>query len=149
MKTRHNYESFREHIVEVHPEILDSFEAGWNALGTERQQKWESFGHKFVPAWRSWAHVASEDIRDDLRETKAGLWDYESLIEFTAEKVTNLVASRLSHSGSLFGLPHIPGTEDIRTEITSLVAETIIRKEMCECSPPYYWLGYSWIPVFA
>jgi len=20
---------------------------------------------------------------------------------------------------------------------------------VCECSPPYYWLGYSWIPVFA
>ena len=75
MKTRHNYESFREHIVEVHPEILDTFEAGWKALGTKRQQKWESFGHKFGPVWRSWPHVASEDIRDDLGETKAGLWD--------------------------------------------------------------------------
>ena len=55
---------------------------------------------------------------------------YKDLLEFATNEVADLIRSNLSHSGSLFGLPHITGTRDIRGEITGVVAEMIIRKEI-------------------
>ena len=115
----------------MHPEILDTFEAGWNALGTDVQQKWQAFGHKYNSAWKSWAHVAFEQIQDEFRRKKERLF-YSTLLEFAKEEVTDLIKSNLPHSGSLFGLPNIAGTRDIRGEITEVVAEMIIRKEIAK-----------------
>lgn len=128
MQCHHNYESLRKHIVDVHPEILDTFEAGWNALGTDVQQKWQAFGHKFNPTWRSWAHVAFQQIQHEFRRRNGELF-YKRFLEFANEEVTDLIKSNLGHSGSLFGLPNITGTLDIRGEMAQVVAEMVIRKE--------------------
>jgi hypothetical protein len=108
---------------------LDTFEAGWNALGTDVQQKWQAFGHKFNSVWKSWAHVAFEQIRIEFgRKTRPPF--HSTLLDFATEQVTNLIESNLSHSGSLFGLPDIAGTRDIRGEMSAVFAKMIIRKEI-------------------
>jgi hypothetical protein len=114
----------------VHPEILDTFEAGWNALGTDMQQKWQAFGHKYNPRWRSWAHVAFEQIKDKLRQKKGAPIYYKNLLEFVHNEVADRITSKLPHSGSLFGLPDILGTRDIRGEIAEVVTEMVMWKEI-------------------
>jgi hypothetical protein len=114
----------------VHPEILDSFEAGWNALGTDMQQEWQAFGHDYNPAWRSWAHVAFVQIRREFVKKRGKPVGYRDLLEFAHDEVANLISSKLTHSGSLFGLPNIPGTQDICDDVSRLVTEIIVRKEV-------------------
>jgi hypothetical protein len=121
----------KKHIVDTHPEILDAFEAGWNALGTDLQQEWQAFGHDYVNSiWKSWAHIAFNQIRGKISEKRREPLYYSDLQEFAHNEVANLISSKLIHSGSLFGVLNIPGTQDIRTEVTSLVAEIVIRKEV-------------------
>jgi hypothetical protein len=44
------------------------------------------------------------------------------------QELTDLIASNLFHLGSLFGLPEIEGTRDIREEIANVVAEMVVKK---------------------
>lgn len=113
----------------MHPEILDTFEAGWNALGTDMQRKWQSFGRKYNFVWKSWAHVALKLLEDGIRQKKERPY-YKDLLESATVEVSTLILRNLSHSGSLFGLPDITRTRDIRVEITGVVAELITRKEI-------------------
>lgn len=114
----------------MHPDILDSFEAGWNALGTDMQRKWQAFGHKFNSAWRSWAYVAFQQIKDKLRPKNPEHIYYDNLLKFAHNDVAELIMSKLPHSGSLFGLPNVIGTQDLRGKITEVVTEMVIRKEI-------------------
>lgn len=110
---------------------MDTFEAGWNALGADIQNKWQAFGHKNLAMWRSWAHIAFKKMEHEFRlkaKEKPGGY-YIKLSEFAHNEVADLVMSNLHHSGSLFSLPNILGTQDIRGRIANVVTEMVIRKE--------------------
>lgn len=40
LKIPYTYEALRNHIALIHPEMLQCFEKGWEALGTENQDRW-------------------------------------------------------------------------------------------------------------
>lgn len=115
----------------MHPQILDTFEAGWTALGTDIQQKWQAFGHRYDPIWKSWTHVAFNHVRNEFIR-KQGRQFRTRFLGLDNQELTDMTASNLVPSGSLFGLPDIEGTRDIREEIANVVAEMVVRKETTE-----------------
>lgn len=91
------YESLHYHVSIFHPDLLDSFERGWQSLTPSLKSNWLSH----VPGvgdehgsqiWVSWTHSAYLMILSgDRRPRCTSLKDY--------------LADRITHEGELFGIP--------------------------------------------
>ena len=122
----HNH--LKSHIISYHPQMLDSFEKGWDKLGQESQSLWiqegiinpgtfYDVGTIGSTVWQSWARVRYEQCKsvdtvnfepEDLRQTLA-----------------LLIRENMPHTGALYDMPEIPGegTEDSEVDEDNLDLE--------------------------
>jgi hypothetical protein len=113
-------------VADVHSEILDPFEVGWNALGTERQQKWLGSAESFGKLWTSWAEVLVGQLEAENRE-RQGAYYNPSPMETIRNKIADFTCRKLPQSGSLLGITNLPGTPDVRDRVCKMAASILLR----------------------
>jgi hypothetical protein len=114
-------------MADFHSEILDHFEAGWNALGAERQQKWLESTHPYGKIWESWAEVLAGQMEDEIGGDLPQHYYNQTPLTTLRNKIADFTCPKLPHSGSLFGLSNIPGTPDVRDRVSKVAATIILR----------------------
>lgn len=114
-------------MADVHSEILDPFEAGWNALGTEMQQKWLGSAHRYGRIWTSWAEFLVRQIEAEIGGELQRAYYNLSPMETLRNRIADFICHKLPHSGSLFGIPNVPGTPDVRDRVSRIAAGMLLQ----------------------
>ena len=61
------------------------------------------------------------------REWQGGYY-YPFTMDTLRNRIADFTCRKLPHSGSLFGIPNVPGTPDIRDRVSKIAAAMILRK---------------------
>ena len=120
----YTYKSLREHVAEVHPEMLAPFERGWNMLHHTVQHQWLAMGGQrvfSVTYWTSWAVIVAE--REEIFRSHSPIWNVQ-------ERLANIIARKMAHPGEIYKLPALPRIEaasykfDNDVEVTGMIADS-------------------------
>ena len=97
----------RTHIVLCHPEILDSFEGGWQALSNDAQSHWSQKGNAlsqplYEYSWLAWPeaqlrwlqHENANDLDDEVSDFHV--------------RIHGLIQDQIAHVGELYNMPDMP-----------------------------------------
>lgn len=120
----YTYKALREHVAEVHPEMLAPFERGWSMLHPTIQHQWLAMGGQrifTVTYWTSWAVLVAE--REEIFRSHSPIWDVQ-------ERLANIIARNMAHPGEIYNLPALPRIEyasckfDNDAEVTGMIADS-------------------------
>lgn len=113
----YNYESLKNHVSAVHPELLDAFVEGWNQLGPQSQDHWRQRA-LITPAqkvvcqyWSSWTNIK----RVEFFKQRGNL-PFDIPLSKFEKQLAILFHDSMQHGGDLFHFPYMPPVRHIEYE---------------------------------